>query len=355
MRLLVALAALATAVHGFAWTTSTPRVVARTRNLPRPTTMKATTAAAAAGVAPPPSAGVGAVALVKQFAGASMKTKLIVLAHPVIAVALLWALKSAVDAAIRALVSLFKPKPKPRFFGLSKPATKARPEPFFAQQLSLPRLPSLASMAQPVVDRAVRLLFPPRQQPRAPKGIPSGLADDQREERRRSLEVAYVRRKQEDRMAAAAATMPPNAALLNQQKAVAQLQRMREKIAARTSSPATTTTAVPAPSSVAVALAPQQAATAVDPLAKERAEREAAKAFARKVKEAQDAARRRAEARAVTPTAAKPAPAVAVAAATVASTPVPSPTPTPFTMDEGKVNGLLLIAGTLFFHFFLHI
>jgi hypothetical protein len=288
---------------------------------------------------------VGAVALVKQFAGASMKTKLIVLAHPVIAVALLWALKSAVDAVIRALVVLFKPTPKQRFFGLSKPVTKARPQPLFAQP------PSLASMAQPVVDRAVRLLFPPRQQPRAPKGIPSGLADDEREERRRSLEVAYVRRKQEDQMAAAA-TMPPNAALLNQQKAVAQLQRMREKIAARTSSPATT--AVRAPSSAGVALAPPRAATAVDPLAKERAEREAAKAFARKVKEAQEAARRRAEARTVTATTAKPGPPVAVTAATVASTPVPSPIPTLVTLDEGKVNVLLLIAGILFFHFYLH-
>ena len=140
--------------------------------------MKAPTAA----VAPPSTA----LTLVKQLWHAPVKSKLTVLAHPVIAVALLWALKSAVDAAIRALVVLFKPKPKPRFFGLSKPATKARPEPFFAQQLSLPRLPSLASIAQPITDRAVRLLFPPRQQPRAPKGIPSGLADDQREERRRS-------------------------------------------------------------------------------------------------------------------------------------------------------------------------
>jgi len=47
--------------------------------------------------------------------------------------------------------------------------------------------------------------------------------------------------------------------------------------------------------------------------------------------------------------------AIAAAAVSVASTPVQSPTPTPFTMDEGKVNGLLLIAGILFFHFYLHI
>jgi len=99
---------------------------------------------------------------------------------------------------------------------------------------------------------------------------------------------------------------------------------------------------------VAVPSSPSPSPSSGDPAAKER---EAARAFARKVKESQEAARRRAEAHAVTVTPAKPAPSAPAAA--VASTPTTS-TPTSPSVDEGKVGGFLVIMATLFAHFVLH-
>ena len=194
---------------------------------------------------------------------------------------------------------------------------------------------------------AVQRLLPGQKRPPA---VPSGWADDRREERRRSLEVAYARRKKEDmdiarkaawergrvqeeaektvrEQAAAAQATPVNAAMRNQQKAVAQLRRMKEVVAARSN-----VAAVVAYSSLSPVVAPAApavtAAKAYAQRQKEAAEnaRKLAWAKGRMLEEA-EAARRAAAARKVVecgPQAVAPPPAPAPA-------PPPAPAPSPLT------------------------
>ena len=118
MRLLLALTVV-TSSTAFALSRM-PLVAARTRgggggvalSTQQPTVMKATMAGASTAVLP-----LSASSVLKQFACASVKKKLIFLAHPIAAVALVFVLKSAVDTM---LLALFKPKAK-RFYGISKP------------------------------------------------------------------------------------------------------------------------------------------------------------------------------------------------------------------------------------------